>query len=173
MMVVFFDIDGTLIDHHAAERAGAVALHELSEQPVPIGEFLLNWSAALEHYFTKYLKGDLTYNEQGRARVRDVLGQTLTDETADRLFSEYLVAYEGAWSLFPDVRRCLDKLSGHRLGIISNGRAFEQRNATVPRDFSIPSISAGSTVADWSACSLDMPSITNQRSSCMLAPKPV
>jgi putative hydrolase of the HAD superfamily len=133
MMAVFFDIDGTLLDHDSSERAGAVALHRMIGSPVPIGEFLVSWSAA-QRYFTKYLNGDLSYQDQGRARIREIIDCTLDDEAADRIFAEYRAAYEGSWSLFPDVRSCLDMLWQHRLGIISNGRASEQRSKLISTD---------------------------------------
>jgi putative hydrolase of the HAD superfamily len=126
-MVIMFDIDGTLVDHDAAERAGAIALHRMSSSRVPIEEFLSNWSAALERHFTRYVEHENTYQEQGRARVREVIDLALTDRAADRLFAEYLDVYEGAWALYPDVLPCLGSLSRHRLGVISNGLANEQR----------------------------------------------
>jgi putative hydrolase of the HAD superfamily len=59
--------------------------------------------------------------------VRQTVHANLTDAEIDELFAGYTSAYEAHWSLFPDVLSCLDGLAGHRLGIISNGNALEQR----------------------------------------------
>jgi putative hydrolase of the HAD superfamily len=130
-MVLFFDIDGTLLDQSTAERAGALAIHRTFGAEAPVEEFVSRWSTALERQFVRYLTGELTYQGQGRSRVREVLDPTLTDEAADRIFDEYLAAYEAAWSLFPDVLSSLDQLSQYRLGVISNGQSHEQRRKLV------------------------------------------
>ena len=131
MTAILFDIDGTLLDHDAAERAGTIALHRKTKSRLPVDEFRSRWSAALEHHFERYLQGYITYEEQGRSRVREVIDGSLSDVAADRTYAEYLREYEQAWSLFPDVLPCLDRLSRRRLGIISNGLASEQTRKLV------------------------------------------
>jgi putative hydrolase of the HAD superfamily len=131
MTVIFFDIDGTLLDHAGAERASATALHRALGAALPVEEFLSRWSAALEREFARYLKGEITYQAQGRARVRAVIDPSLADDTADRIYAQYLAGYEEAWSLFPDVLPCLNMLAEHRLGVISNGLTSEQRRKLV------------------------------------------
>ena len=131
MTVILFDIDGTLLDHDGAERASARALHQATGTTLPVEEFLSRWSAALEREFARYLKGEITYQAQGRARVRAVIDPALTDDAADRIYAQYIAGYEDAWSLFPGAIPCLDILSQHRLGIISNGLISEQRKKLV------------------------------------------
>jgi putative hydrolase of the HAD superfamily len=126
-MVVLFDIDGTLLDHDGAERAGVMALHGKVPSRTSFPEFAADWSTALEHYFSQYLEGKMSYQEQGRERVLTVTDRSLTHEAADVVFGEYLAAYESAWRLFPDVLPCLSLLAGERLGVISNGLPAEQR----------------------------------------------
>jgi len=46
---------------------------------------------------------------------------------ADDLFGVYLATYERAWSLFPGVLPCFACLREHKLGIVSNGNAAQQR----------------------------------------------
>ena len=131
-MLILFDIDDTLLDHGAAARAGAIALHESVGASVSVEEFVSLWGAALERHIARYLAGEVTYQEQRRARIREVVDVTLTDAGADRLFENYLAAYEAGWSLFPDVTACLDMLScSHSLGVVSNGEAQQQRKKLV------------------------------------------
>jgi putative hydrolase of the HAD superfamily len=131
MAVILFDIDDTLLDHTGAERVSATALHRATGATLPVEEFLSRWSAALEREFARYLKGEITYQAQGRARVRAVIDPALTDAAADRIYAQYIAGYEDAWSLFPDVLPCLDMLLAHRLGVISNGLTSEQRRKLV------------------------------------------
>jgi putative hydrolase of the HAD superfamily len=128
-MLILFDIDDTLLDHTAAANAGARALHESVGSSLPVDEFLTRWRDALERHFDRYLAGELTFQEQRRERAREVVDLTLTDALADRVFDTYQAAYEAGWSLFPDVRPCLDRLSSsHSVGVISNGDSRQQRS---------------------------------------------
>ena len=133
-MVVLFDIDDTLLDHRAAERAGASALHRLVGAAAPLDAFLAAWSVALDRHFSRYLAAEISFHEQRWARVREVVDATLSDREAERVYADYLSAYEGAWSLFPDVLPCLDRLAGQRLGIISNGQGAQQRRKLARTD---------------------------------------
>jgi putative hydrolase of the HAD superfamily len=126
-MMVLFDIDDTLIDHSAATRAAATALHATLGLAGPAHDFYASWCAALDRHFARYLKAEIGFEDQRRARVRDVVDVSLSDAEADAVFAQYLEVYEASWSLFPDVLPCLARLSTHRLGVISNGRSQQQR----------------------------------------------
>jgi len=128
-MLILFDIDDTLVDHTVAANTGARVLHESVGSSLPLPEFLARWGDALERHFERYLRGELTFQGQRRERAREVVDPTLIDAHADRVFATYQEAYEAAWSLFPDVGACLDRLSSsHSLGVISNGEAQQQRS---------------------------------------------
>jgi putative hydrolase of the HAD superfamily len=126
-MFVFFDIDDTLVDHGAAARAGAMALHRHIGAPVPVEQFVSDWAAALDRNFPRYLAGELSFQGQRRERIRQVVDAALTDEAADAVFASYQEAYEAAWALFPDVLPCLETLSHGRVGVITNGQVEQQR----------------------------------------------
>jgi putative hydrolase of the HAD superfamily len=127
VMVVFFDIDDTLLDHVAAARAGAVALHRHIGAQGPLERFVSEWASALDRNFPRFLAGELSFQGQRRERIRQVVDAALTDAAADAVFVSYQEAYEAAWALFPDVLPCLDTLSNGRVGIISNGQVEQQR----------------------------------------------
>jgi putative hydrolase of the HAD superfamily len=124
---ILFDIDATLMDHEGAFRAGTAALHGHSVAHTDLADFTARWSAAHERNFDRFLAGELTHEEQRRARVRDTFGESVTDAEAEQLFGVYVGAYENAWALFDDVLHCLDALGGYRLGVISNGQSVQQR----------------------------------------------
>lgn len=126
-MLILFDIDDTLLDHKAAERHAAALLYTSINPPVSLEEFLVKWADALERHFSRYLAGDVSYQGQRWDRVREVVESSLSDDAAEQLIADYLANYEAGWCLFPDVRPCLDGLSEHRIGVISNGQGHQQR----------------------------------------------
>jgi putative hydrolase of the HAD superfamily len=126
-MLILFDIDDTLLDHSAAMRSGAMRLHKSLGAPGLPEDFLGRWQRALERHYARYVAGEVSFHGQRRARVREVVDSSLSDKAADRIFGEYAAGYEDSWALFGDVMPCLDSLSRHRLGVISNGQGRQQR----------------------------------------------
>jgi putative hydrolase of the HAD superfamily len=130
--MIFFDIDGTLIDHRSAERAGAIAFQKdhIESFPEPANVFIDRWHALAAKYLPRYLAGEISFQDQRRARIRDLFThlQPLSDSEADRIFAGYLKRYEDHWSLYPDVMPCLKEMDNQRLGIISNGESNQQRD---------------------------------------------
>src|SRR3954470_24533073 len=126
-MVIFFDLDDTLVDHTTAVRSAVVTMHTKLNLGVPIQDFLASWRCAHNRHYPRYLKGELTYEALRRLRVRETIDADLRDLEADGLFQDYMEAYQSAWTLFPDVVPCLDELRSFGLGLISNGPSNEQR----------------------------------------------
>ncbi len=126
-MVVIFDLDDTLVDHGSAFRAATRALYDSLDSSVPFAQFAATWAESHRRQYDRYLAGELSYDGQRLARVRDTVDPTLPDDEADRVFGTYLAAYEASWTLFPDVLDCLQQLSDCRLGVITNGQEQQQR----------------------------------------------
>ena len=130
-MMIFFDLDGTLMDHKAAERAGALGFQSDHADlfPEPPDEFIERWHACSEKHMLRHFAGEISYRDQRRERLRELFAEhaELTAEKADELFLGYLTRYEEAWVLYPDVLPCLEALEDRPLGIISNGDGTQQR----------------------------------------------
>jgi putative hydrolase of the HAD superfamily len=125
---VFFDIDDTLLDDAAAQRSAAAVLSDLVGMDADAETFADLWSVVSQHHYTRYLRGELDFQEQRRARIREAVDGTLDDPAADALFASYLVAYESAWALCADAEACLDALgTRYGLGVVSNGQETQQR----------------------------------------------
>lgn len=130
-MNVFFDIDGTLVDHKFAEKAGAIqyyhehkGIFKSSEE-----EFTKLWGDLAHKHFNRYLNKELSFDEQRRARIKELFRSVeieLSDQDAESEFRTYLGFYRDNWKAFDDVIPCLNQLEGIQLGIISNGD-YEQQ----------------------------------------------
>ncbi len=133
-MLICFDLDDTLLDHQRAERLAALELTETLDDGVGAAgdAFVRNWRSATEHHFGAFLRGECSFQDQRRPRIRQLFGEGLTDKKADALFAVYLRAYEANWQLFDDVLLCLEALRDVQLGIITNA-AQEQQERKLER----------------------------------------
>lgn len=130
-LAILFDIDGTLMDD---DRAVSLALgsfhasrgHELG---LSLECLAARWKDLLNLHFTRYLAGEISMEEQRRARVLDLFAPTkrrLTPAEADRLFATYSVDYRASWCAYPDARPTLAALGGFCLAVLSNGDQSQQ-----------------------------------------------
>ncbi|MDF2670698.1 MAG: superfamily hydrolase [Paenibacillus sp.] len=131
--MIFFDLDGTLLDHDYAARQGVAALYHTYSSDIKTteDEFNIRWESLLETYYNEYLNGSLSFAEQRRIRIRQQFHKEsveLNEQEADRRFALYLEVYEQSWRCYEDVVSCLDILRAdqHRLGIITNGDNKQQ-----------------------------------------------
>ena len=127
-MAILFDLDDTLVDHSSAYIGATEALHARVPTSLSLEQFSAAWTASMRRHFDRYVAGEISYDEQRRNRVREVIDEGLSDDAVDEIFWEYLSSYEARWALFPDVEAALDEVSlRHRLGIVTNGQPAQQR----------------------------------------------
>jgi len=129
--MIFFDIDGTLLDHKGAELEGIKKFYEKYEfnKVTEFEEFRKIWVEASNVNFNKYLKKELTFDEQRANRIIDIFkafNMEIGYEDALEKFNDYLHVYEESWKAYDDVIPCLEALKGRKLGIISNGDHSQQ-----------------------------------------------
>jgi putative hydrolase of the HAD superfamily len=130
--VIFFDLDGTLLDDAAATACGLDVLHRryadrIGRTREDLGEV---WQRLLDQYFPLYLSGELSMQAQRRARMRGILENrhsSTPDHELDEIFAIYREGYEGGWVCYPDVVPALSRLSDIPLGVITNGNNIQQR----------------------------------------------
>ena len=130
---VFFDLDGTLLDHVLAEQRAAQVFYEKHSSILRASTLeasVKDWETASEKHMEQFLIGNISFEGQRRRRIGDVVSHPVSHEEADRIFSDYLAAYEANWTLFPEVRDVLAALGsrGVRMGVITNGDAAQQRS---------------------------------------------
>ena len=140
---IVFDLDGTLLDHDAAELAALSKLYptllagENEPQRWPaFPDFAAAWHDSAERGWQRYVEGELDFAAQRTWRVQQVLAMQqdsepdsppLTEQEVSDIFARYLALYEDSWSLYPDVLPCLEALSAYPLGMITNGDGKQQR----------------------------------------------
>lgn len=131
--MIFFDIDGTLLNYELAERNGILDFFRKHNSIFSGNELEASklWNQLSERYFNQFLSNTLSFQEQQRIRMIDLFqkyGVLLTNEEADEKFSLYLSLYKENWVVYEDVIDVLNTLKqeGYPLGIISNGDYNQQ-----------------------------------------------
>ncbi|MET7295472.1 HAD family hydrolase [Streptomyces griseoloalbus] len=127
---VVWDVDDTLFDYTSADREGMRA-HLLAEgllsRYASAEEALVRWREITDLQWARFAAGEVDFETQRRDRTRVFLERELTDDEADDWFRRYLVHYESAWTLFPDVLPVLDALAAsHRHAVLSNSSLHVQ-----------------------------------------------
>lgn len=135
---VLFDLDGTLMDHEAARAAG-LAAHLGGWLPGIEADELAHleaeWQRLEQLHYDEYTRGECTYTEQRRRRVRALRAalerEPAQELTAEAWFESYLRHYRAAWRAFDDVTPALEALATAEpavaLGVITNGEGESQR----------------------------------------------
>ncbi|MFG2310991.1 HAD family hydrolase [Streptomyces sp. NPDC048566] len=127
---VVWDIDDTIFDYTAADRAGMrghLAAEGLLDADGSVERALDRWREVTDAQWARFSAGETDWPGQRRDRVRVFLGAELADADADAWFDRYITHYESAWMLFPDVLPALDALAaGHRHAVLSNSSLLVQ-----------------------------------------------
>lgn len=128
---ILFDLDDTLLDHVGASRAAVLAYAaSLPNWTRDEAATLDHWFAMENEHFARYLTGELTMQEQRRARLRGFLDlPEANDDVLDEQFEGYLEHYEGSWEAFPGAPELVLGLldDGFQVGVLTNGASQQQR----------------------------------------------
>ena len=154
--MIFFDIDGTLIDHLSASATASLTLydHFCGQIPFTREEFPATWESIMDRHFNRFCRGEISLWDQRRERIRESFGAPqLSDADADARYYFFIREYEQLTRAYDDAGPCLEKLlptspktgekwgAQKRLGIISNGAREQQlgklRRAGLLRYFSV------------------------------------
>lgn len=129
--MIFFDIDGTLLDHNNSEYYGIVDIIKMYSEFSSIDRDSIYsfWRKISDKHFEKYLRREISFTQQRIERIKELfctVKLVLSDKEAEEIFNIYIQKYEKNWKAYEDVIPCLLELSEFRLGIISNGDKEQQ-----------------------------------------------
>lgn len=127
--MIFFDIDGTLIDHAHASAAASLIFFDQFQGGIPFtrNEYPVAWEQVLNKHFNRFCRGEVSLWEQRRARMKDVFAAPeMSDDEADARYRIFIREYEALTRPFDDAEPCLQRLARQPLGIISNGARDQQ-----------------------------------------------
>lgn len=135
MRAILLDLDDTLLDDRGATAPGFAAFlaaHRHRCAYADDDEALSAWRDAARRHWMRYERGELSFQEQRRWRIRDFLGEALNDAAADAAFRVYQQVYEASWQLLPDVVEFLARTHALPKVIVTNGdRETQLRKAEV------------------------------------------
>ena len=127
--MIFFDIDGTLIDHASASAAASLVFFDQFPGAIPFSreQYPAAWEEILNKHFKRWCRGEVSIWEQRRGRMREVFAAPeMGDDEADSRYRIFIREYEQLTRPFEDAEPCLQRLAGQPLGIISNGAREQQ-----------------------------------------------
>ncbi|MDQ6524706.1 HAD family hydrolase [Nocardioides sp. LHD-245] len=130
---LLLDLDDTLVDHRGAADRGLRAWLSglgLADSPSDLEAHVERWFVLEARHYERAQRGEVTYVEHRRARIRDFLpGWDLSDDTlADDVYAGFLGYYRAAWRAFDDAAAAIERFrrSGLPVGILTNGELSVQ-----------------------------------------------
>lgn len=129
VQAILIDLDDTLLDDRAATRHALLAFVAAHRQALPLedeADAIARWRRIMAAHWTRHERGEISFVEQRRARVRDFLALELNDSAADAAFEPYRLAYESAWSPVPECAEFVRRTALLPKVIVTNGDRSQQ-----------------------------------------------
>lgn len=128
-MMIFFDVDDTLVDSASAHRIAVkkvLADYSLKVNPNYVFQ---EWIEITNRYLKFYFDKKITLNQQRVYRIKEFwifMGQEINDKEARLIYQKYHQYFLHSCVAFSDVIPTLEQLKDFKLGIITNGTTSDQ-----------------------------------------------
>jgi putative hydrolase of the HAD superfamily len=123
---VLFDLDDTLLDYSTARDTGIRAWVQHVDAARHPADAVRVWRELEERHFRRYSQGEVSFDEQRRARLRAFwphLSEAADDEL-DQAFAAYFAHTEAAWAPVPGAVETVQALARRMpVGVLTNGQA--------------------------------------------------
>jgi putative hydrolase of the HAD superfamily len=126
MKLLLLDLDDTLVDDRSAVQAAFGAFVEFHALKGAV-DLLKRWQEISRRHWACFERGETTFQEQRRARVREFLGQSFSDADADAAFEPFWRTYQSTLRVFPDVPDFLARTASLTKVVLTNGEREQQR----------------------------------------------
>lgn len=126
---LLLDLDDTLLDTRQGTRLALRDFHGThgDQIGIPRNQVEAIWDRSIRTHFPRYIRGELSFQDQRRWRIRDIFARPeMSEAEADVLFKAYLSHYAHHYILFDDVLPFLDGLKGFPVAIVTNGAEEHQ-----------------------------------------------
>jgi FMN phosphatase YigB (HAD superfamily) len=128
---IYFDLDDTLLDHKAAERASLLYCHQQLPmfRDIEVEQLVSTYRILNKQLWHEYGVGDIDRPTLSQRRFEGTLEQLgLSDPDPDAFGQVYISVYRKYWSWVPGARLTWEKVrSQWPVGIITNGFADLQK----------------------------------------------
>ncbi|MBM7518167.1 HAD family hydrolase [Nocardioides nitrophenolicus] len=129
LQALLLDLDDTLVDHRGASERGLrawLAGLGLAQTPAELEAHVERWFVLEARHYERAQRGEVSYVEHRRARIRDFLpGWDLADDAlADDVYAGFLGCYRAAWRAFDDAAAAIARAraAGLAVGVLTNGQ---------------------------------------------------
>lgn len=130
MKALLLDLDDTLVDERHAVRQAFSALldmHRAFLPDLPEEALLASWREITLRHWLRYERGEISFQDQRRDRLREFLDRPFTDAEADAAVAIYPATYLSSMRLFAEVPDFLARTGGMPRIVVTNGETELQR----------------------------------------------
>ncbi|HWQ09691.1 MAG TPA: HAD family hydrolase [Holophaga sp.] len=124
MKALLLDLDDTLIDERRAIRAAFAALvacHRGLLPDLPVEDHMGRWREATFRQWRRYERGEISFQDQRRERLREFLAAPFSDTAADEAYRPYGETYLASLRLLDDTPEFLARTAGLPRIVVTNG----------------------------------------------------
>ncbi len=128
-MKIFIDLDNTLLDEITGFNKYAPLIYKKyhNHTNLKYEEFTKNWKASLEPFYSKYLNGEISFQDQRFSRLKYSLGNnSIPDQVLNDFNHYYNQVYEDSWTIFDGWINYFTEYKNDYY-LITNGSSSQQR----------------------------------------------